>query len=106
MTPVILHGHDRGRSGRISRTKIEVMLGNALKQVRLDALLARYEVSPICFVQGLPVAGRFFRPENLNGPSRAICHLKLTFRCEVSGPVLLGLGRHRGLGLFVPVHDA
>lgn len=101
VTPVIFHGYDRNRSGRISRSKIERMLGNALRQVGLEMLLAEYEVSQVCFSQGIPLAGRFFRPENLSGPNRAICHLKLTFKREVFGPILLGLGRHRGLGLFV-----
>lgn len=101
VTPVVLHGHDRKRSGRISRAKIERLIGNALKQVGLETLLAHYEVSQACFVPGLPLAYRYFRPENLHGSDRTVCHLKLIFNCAVSGPVLLGLGRHRGLGLFV-----
>lgn len=100
VTPVVLHGHDRRRSGRISSSKIERMIGSALKQVGLETLLAHYEVSQVCFVPGLPLAHRYFRPENLGGSNRTVCHLKLIFNCAVSGPVLLGLGRHRGLGLF------
>lgn len=106
VTPVVLHGHDRRRSGRISRTKVERMLGNALRQVGLETLVAEYDVSQVCFSPGLPPASRFFRPENLNSPDRTIYHVKLTFKCAVSGPILLGLGRHRGLGLFIPAPDA
>jgi CRISPR-associated protein Csb2 len=101
LTPVVLHGHDKKRSGRISRAKIEKMLSSAFRQVDIERFVSEYEVSRTSFLPGLPPAQRYFRPAKVAGSGHATYHVRLKFKCPMSGPLLLGLGRHRGLGIFV-----
>ena len=80
------------------------------------------QVSRWCAHAGLPAPARFrsarsplvrgavdLAPVEVNRPGRPglpYSHVKLWFEEPVAGPVVIGAGRQRGLGLCVPVDDA
>ena len=80
------------------------------------------QVSRWCEHAGLPAPARFrsarsplvrgavdLAPVEVNRPGRPglpYSHVKLWFEEPVAGPVVIGAGRQRGLGLCVPVDDA
>lgn len=45
-------------------------------------------------------------PRGAHGSQRVLVHARLQFAAPVSGPLLLGAGRHFGLGLCAPVNDS
>jgi len=52
---------------------------------------------------GAPPAARFMPfPRSGSGFKRVCVHVKLRFDISVAGPVMLGVGRYFGVGLFVP----
>ncbi|NYZ13543.1 type I-U CRISPR-associated protein Cas5/Cas6 [Azospirillum sp. RWY-5-1] len=57
-------------------------------------------------VPAVPRAGAFLLDKRPERPVRVCTHLVLEFADKVAGPVLIGAGRHRGLGLFAPLPEA
>lgn len=53
-----------------------------------------------------PVAAFPAYPPGQKGPRRVLVHARLTFAAPVQGPMLLGAGRHFGLGLLRPLPAA
>ncbi|WP_437526591.1 type I-U CRISPR-associated protein Csb2 [Sorangium sp. So ce726] len=51
---------------------------------------------------GVPPSALFHVPERSNLPPRVRVHVTMSFPVPVRGPILLGAGRHVGLGLFHP----
>jgi CRISPR-associated protein Csb2 len=105
VTPVILHGYNTSH-GKISVPKTEVLIRAAFAKAGIDSAA----ISAV-FFQAAPLwagstAARAFRtPRHLSRYPRY--HVEVQFREPVRGPVLAGIGRHYGLGLFAAVsHDS
>jgi len=98
VTPVVL-----------DRYPDELFGSEAEADVRLACLRASLPepeevvLRPTALVPGAPPA-RQFPPYPPGSPSPRV-HAVLAFRDPVAGPVLLGRGRYRGLGLFLPLGE-
>jgi len=98
VTPVILHGHNSLR-GKFSLRKTEELLYQALeKSGYARSLIAEMQFQPAPLWSGTEGALAIRVPEHLRKWPRY--HVALTFRQAIAGPVLLGIGRHYGIGLF------
>jgi CRISPR-associated protein Csb2 len=98
VTPVILHGYNYLR-GKLSVRKTERLLGQAFQ----NAGYARNSIAEV-FFQSAPLwhgtegAMAMRVPQHLSKFPRY--HVAVRFHEPVAGPVLAGLGRHYGIGLF------
>ena len=100
-TPVVLHGYN-SQHGRVSVKKTERLLLRAFEMAgvgndRIESLAFQ----PAPFWRGCGAAFRIRAPQHLAGWPRY--HVQVTFRDPVRGPVLAGIGRHSGLGVFARV---
>ncbi len=101
VTPVELDGFPDDRYG----PDTAAMVARACRRIGLPEP-AEVVVGPVSVVPGVPPASRFAgwrvpRP----GPRRPLVHAVIRFSEPVLGPVLLGAGRYRGLGLCRPLQD-
>ncbi|MFO7567013.1 MAG: type I-U CRISPR-associated protein Csb2 [Enhygromyxa sp.] len=102
VTPMVLDRHpgsftrDRDRAIHKAHASIDA----ACERIGLPRP-AEIELSSSPFFKGSEQAHRF-RRRNGNTDRRPLTHVRLRFECPVTGPVLLGAGRYRGLGLFRP----
>lgn len=102
VTPVILPGHDDGRS-----TKAEHLLRKAFSQAGYSPELTsqlQLEWRKVGYHVGADLASRYLPPENLALQPRY--HVKVTFPHKVLGPIAVGSGRFRGFGLFAALDHA
>jgi CRISPR-associated protein Csb2 len=105
VTPVILHGHNSVR-GTISVPKTEGLLLRAFqmagyKAETIEALA--FQSAPLW--SGTGGAGSIRVPQHLRKDNYPRYHVEVRFRDAVHGPVLAGIGRHYGLGVFAAVAD-
>ena len=91
LTPVVLHGYDRYNS----RRAVDLFR----KQLDQSGCCtpAEFELSEEPLFNGAESASHYQVDDKLPGTR---VHATITFAEPVHGPVLVGLGRHRGLGLF------
>lgn len=99
VTPVVLHGHNVARRGVISVSKTERLLLRAFAMAgfpeeSIESLA--FQAGPLW--PGSQHAAAILVPDHLNGYPRL--HVAVRFRQPVHGPVLAGIGRHYGIGLF------
>ena len=110
VTPMILDRHpgslDDGRSVRRREAlrRAHATIAAACDRVGLPAPV-EVELSRSPFFTGSALAARFGRRPGAPDP-RPRLHLRLRFAEPVRGPVLLGAGRYRGLGLMRPLVEA
>ena len=108
VTPVILPGHDDHKPDKTRR-----LIVKALQQSGIDEP-CEFEWSAISqFPKSLSAHKHdrnkrptgYIRPDHLL--SKTAVHLKLRFEAGVNvpGPLVVGAGRHCGLGLLAPVSD-
>jgi len=98
VTPVVLHGHNASR-GKLSLSKTEKLIREAFEKGGHPA--ASIEVvffQPAPLWAGAESALAIRVPEHLSGWPRY--HVEVHFRESVGGPVLAGIGRHYGIGVF------
>lgn len=101
VTPVILHGHNAQR-GRISLTKTGRLLHQAFEASGIPgAAIAGLTFQTAPLWPGCGAAAEVRTPRHLEGWPRL--HVQVEFHADQSGPILAGLGRHYGLGLFAGV---
>jgi len=106
VTPVILPGHDDRKPAK-TRKLIEASLAHSGVQPTCEfewSAISRFPKSFPAYRQKRPAG--YFRPDHL--PSETAVHLTLTFGddLEVPGPLVVGAGRHCGLGLFARAPDS
>jgi CRISPR-associated protein Csb2 len=107
-TPVILPGHDDRKP-----EKTEELVRKALVQSGIDQP-CEFEWSPFSHFAKSYSAHRYLRDEAAEGGRRPVgyirpahlleltaVHLRVTFADAVAGPLVIGAGRHCGLGLMV-----
>lgn len=105
VTPVVLDRHPgsfrREREQAVAR--MNASIAAACRRIGLPTPV-EIELSGAPFFRGSQKATRFRRRDGNTDP-RPMIHARLRFENEVVGPVLLGAGRYRGLGLFRPWRD-
>lgn len=100
VTPVLLPGFDRA-GGRFSPAKADRLLLKAVEQSGIPAeLVADVVLRKAPFWPGAMRPEAYFRPAELRQwPG---WHVWIRFKVAVPGPLAIGAGRHRGLGLLAP----
>lgn len=107
VTPMIFDRHPGpihdGRADRRAKAiaKAHAIIDAACRRIGLPSP-EQIELSVAPFVPGSEPARRFRRKPGSN-ERRPMAHVALRFPYEVEGPVLLGAGRYRGMGLCRPV---
>lgn len=100
VTPVILHGHNSLR-GRLSLRKTEELLRQGFEESGYSrSLIDEIQFQPAPLWPGTEAALAIRVPEHLRKWPRY--HVAVTFRQALAGPMLVGIGRHYGIGLFAP----
>jgi CRISPR-associated protein Csb2 len=99
VTPVVLHGYNTSSRGAISIGKTERLLLRALamagfQEEQIESLA--FQSGPLS--RGSKHAAAMRVPAHLSGYPRL--HVEVRFVSGVRGPVLAGIGRHYGIGLF------
>ena len=99
MTPVVLHGYNTSPRGVISVAQTERLLLRALvmagiREEQIDRLA--FQSGP--FWPGSKHSAAMPVPAHLNGYPRL--HVEVRFVDGILGPVLAGIGRHYGIGVF------
>lgn len=103
VTPVVLHGYNSSH-GKISLAKTERLLLRAFEMAGYgEDSIQRLAFQQAPLWRGCGAAGQIEAPLHLRGLPRY--HVEVEFRTPVSGPVLAGLGRHCGLGVFAAPGD-
>lgn len=107
LTPMVLPVlRERGGEGRDRRNAVEQMslsVRQALRHAGLRIEPSEIRVQPEPFRRRGARADAFAAPDRLKGA--ACAHVELVFSSPVAGPLILGNGRFRGLGLFEPVTE-
>ncbi len=96
VTPVVLPGRFTRTAGRVRR-----LLRQAFKHAGWPAELverAELEWRDVGFRAGVDRAQRYRLPEQLR--ERVSYHVQVRWPTAVRGPLVIGAGRYRGLGLF------
>jgi CRISPR-associated protein Csb2 len=108
VTPVVLHGFNVQRRGVIDVNKTEKLLIRAFEMAgHPEGGIERlaFQAGPLWRGTGHAVA--ILVPQHLAKYPRV--HVEVTFRSATKGPVLAGIGRHYGIGVFasrtVPFQD-
>lgn len=98
VTPIILHGHNSLR-GKFSLRKTEELLYQAFEKSGYPKpFVAEMQFQSAPLWPGAEGALAIRVPEHLRKWPRY--HVAVRFREPVAGPVLVGIGRHYGIGLF------
>jgi len=98
VTPVVLHGRDRN-GGRFRPRKVERLLWQAFQNAGYSPdLIAELAYQHAPYWRGAGSAWSVRPPQHLAVWPRY--HVRVQFRRAVRGPLLIGIGRHCGLGLF------
>lgn len=102
VTPLVLHGRDQ-RGGRLQPRKAEKLLLQAFVESGYPAeQIAEFSYQPAPYWRGPGAARQSSVPQHLAQWPRY--HVRVVFREPVQGPVLSGIGRHYGLGIFAAPH--
>jgi CRISPR-associated protein Csb2 len=99
VTPVILPGHDDRKY-----PKAEKLFLKAIVQAGFDVEDIDYYI-----LQNAPFFKGGYHPREYKVTAHlkglTAIHVLLKWKCPIYGPLAIGAGRHRGLGLFVPTDD-
>jgi CRISPR-associated protein Csb2 len=112
VTPVALDrnpGNLGAADPGVRAAALEAARRSIIAGVRRIGLPAPVEVTVVrsCVVPGTAAPHAYPRFANGAGTlARVLVHVELRFAERVCGPVLLGAGRYRGLGLCLPVDQA
>lgn len=99
VTPIVLHGYNADRRGQISVAKTERLLLRAFEMAGYsDGMIEHLAFQGAPWFPGTKHAAAMRVPDHLEGFPRL--HVEVRFVRGVKGPVLAGLGRHYGIGLF------
>ena len=104
VTPVVLHGHNTARHGVISVSKTERLLLRAFEMAGYaDSMIEDLVFQAGPWWSGTGHASAIAVPKHLDGYPRL--HVQVRFRRGTRGPVIAGIGRHYGIGLFASSGD-
>jgi CRISPR-associated protein Csb2 len=103
--PGDLHSSDAARRARAFAEATDTVRA-ALEAIGVPADDARIDVLRSAVVPGSEKPNRFPRfPAATGKPQRVLVHVRMEFPEPVLGPLIVGAGRYRGLGLCKPVAD-
>jgi CRISPR-associated protein Csb2 len=98
VTPVILHGMVSD-NGRFRYRKAEKLILQAIVESGYDAgLIDEFSYQPSPYWRGTGAAFKAQVPKHLSQWPKY--HVRVVFKQPVKGPILVGIGRHYGLGVF------
>lgn len=98
VTPVVLHGHNSAH-GKFSLKKTEQLLYQAFEKSGFPPqMIAQLFFQPAPFWAGTEGALAIRVPEYLKKWPRY--HVSVRFSQPVTGPLVVGIGKHYGIGLF------
>jgi CRISPR-associated protein Csb2 len=98
VTPVILHGYNRDRR-RISLTKTDRLLLQAFELAGLpEGMIESVSFQAAPYWPGSEASSAIRVPRHLIHWPRL--HVSVAFTERIQGPVLAGIGRHYGIGVF------
>ena len=98
VTPVILHGYNAAK-GTVSLKKTDKLLAQAFQQAGHDVTnIEEWAIQPAPFWPKTPGARSARVPKHLERWPRY--HVWVRFKEKIRGPVLAGIGRHYGFGVF------
>jgi CRISPR-associated protein Csb2 len=101
-TPVVLHGFNTSGRGKISPGKTESLLLRAFEMAGYpESVIEKFTFQSGPWWPGTKHASAMRVPDHLHGYPRI--HVEVRFRRAITGPVLAGIGRHYGIGLFAKV---
>ena len=96
VTPVIWPGYDDRDAGKAEKLLRKAFVDAGLSQELVDGI-QELEWRQVGFRAGLDLAKNYRRPDHLTGSGY---HVRVRFAHAVRGPLAVGAGRYRGLGLF------
>ncbi|MDR0967118.1 MAG: type I-U CRISPR-associated protein Cas5/Cas6 [Myxococcales bacterium] len=96
VTPVVLPGHDDRSPGKAERLLRRAFLQAGLEPEVVDKIEC-LEWRATGFFTGIDQACRYLLPDKISGPR---FHVRVRFKTQIEGPLAIGSGRHRGLGVF------
>jgi CRISPR-associated protein Csb2 len=106
VTPVILPGHDDHKPGKTMKL-IERALAQSGIQQRCQFTWGALPYFNNCLTASkYDRDGRrtgYFRPDHLSGLTAV--HIRIAFEHPVAGPLLIGAGRHCGLGVLAAINE-
>ncbi len=97
VTPVVFGVHPKPKKGLTE----EHALMKDIECLGLPRPVA-LSIQDVAFVRGAPNARGFGRGSIASVRGRVARHVRLEFDATISGPLLLGAGRHMGFGLLLP----
>ncbi len=99
VTPVVLHGFNSDRRGTLSLAKTERLLLRSFAMSGYgEDMIEGFAFQGAPWWPGTKHASAIQVPDHLRRYPRT--HVEVRFRRGVRGPVLAGIGRHYGIGLF------
>ena len=96
VTPIIWPGYDDRDSRKTEGLLRKAFVQGGVSKELADGILD-LEWRHVGFRAGLDLAKNYTRPDKLTGP---MFHVRVRFSHPVRGPLAVGAGRYRGLGLF------
>ncbi|WP_437715195.1 type I-U CRISPR-associated protein Csb2 [Sorangium sp. So ce448] len=96
VTPVVLPGHDDRSPRKAERLLRKAFLQAGFEPEVVDAI-EELEWRKVGFRPGVDVASRYLPPDKVSGP---MYHVRVRFSGPQVGPVAIGSGRFRGMGVF------
>ncbi|MDY3556759.1 type I-U CRISPR-associated protein Csb2 [Gemmata sp. JC717] len=96
VTPVIWPGHDDHNPEKAARLLRKAFVDAGFARAVVDAI-TELDWRPVGFRAGAELASRYALPDRLSGRRY---HVRVRFAHPVRGPLAVGAGRYRGLGVF------
>lgn len=96
VTPVVLPGHHDNSPAKAEKLLFKTMRHAGLSEEIVSGV-RELEWRKVGFRAGTAHADRYRLPDGIKGPA---FHVRVRFATAVRGPLFLGSGRHRGLGIF------
>jgi CRISPR-associated protein Csb2 len=101
VTPVVWPGYDDRDPAKAERILRKAFVDAGISRELVDGI-TELAWRPVGFRAGAEMASRYCLPERLTGPRY---HVRVRFAHPVRGPLAVGAGRYRGMGLFAAEGD-
>lgn len=96
VTPVILPGHDDRSAKKAERLLRRAFLQAGFEHEVVEGI-QELEWRKVGFRPGVALASHYLPPDKIHGP---LFHVRVRFSRPYAGPIAVGAGRHRGMGIF------
>jgi CRISPR-associated protein Csb2 len=96
VTPVVLPGYDDGQLRKAERL-VKRAFAQAGFEPEVVASIRELELRKVGFHAGVEHASRYLPPDKVSGP---MFHVRVRFSSPIAGPLSIGSGRYRGMGVF------